>query len=70
MLESDVSYCCIDDKNEVITPNTHRVCFECGHVFELADDLVSAFFETYPERKQVVASEITFCPLCLHDWPM
>ncbi len=60
----------------------YLVCFECGHVYETADDLrreeasalndLNRFLELTPRHvvdpAKVDLSTVHSCPLCTHDW--
>lgn len=45
------------------------VCFECGHVYNTAEQLVKEYNELAPEdTPERTVDEIFFCPNCLHDF--
>jgi hypothetical protein len=54
----------------------YRACFECGHVYQTAEDLRQAWAaEIAPDLRDhgpvpgpPPAEEIWGCPLCAHDW--
>ena len=76
---SDVSlvHCAIHDKFEL--PQTYS-CLECRHQYKSSGDIIRTYnnmvAEVYrrggvPKREPPVAtklSQVSFCPLCLHDW--
>lgn len=66
------SPCAIHDVEEPCGANTYRICFECGHVWETMEVMVKfyriEFFEVDPTIQDKEGDEISFCPLCLHDW--
>lgn len=64
-----VSYCAIHDSDEEITEGS-ITCFECGHVYPDVADIIAAAKDEgmFDRNHQVDPQEITFCPICLHDW--
>jgi Fe2+ or Zn2+ uptake regulation protein len=64
--------CVIHEVDEPLTETTHRVCFECGHVYETPTDVEQLHREIADDYTIQVsgkkAEDILFCPLCLHDW--
>lgn len=50
------------------------ICGECGHVYRTEDDIVKEWHETMKDIPSAqllnvqTAAQVTFCPLCLHDW--
>lgn len=69
------SFCHIHEKQEELASEPYQVCFECGHVYNTAEELVAAYNEAVrvnfgadnppPPRE---AHEIFFCQECLHDF--
>lgn len=47
-----------------------EVCFECGHVYRTADEMIYEYTSNGQDDygPDVSVEEIPFCPLCLHDW--
>lgn len=43
-----------------------RICRECGHRYASAWDLRDAYEDALGQR--VAADDITYCPLCAHDF--
>lgn len=75
VLVQQTSYCHIDDVNETVTELTHRVCPECGHVFETTLDMYNEIRHLAEQMEIVISPEpeydyeaVTYCPLCLHDF--
>lgn len=52
----------------------YRLCLECGHAFRTAEELQTTYVDNAPAETRslaaglVPASEISFCPHCLHDF--
>ncbi len=63
----EFSWCEVDSKREEVVPGTFCVCFECGHVFISRQKVVDDYAEYIKPVGQ--GTRITFCPLCLHDFP-
>lgn len=69
---------CYFHGEEVVLKGSY-VCFECGHVWKTAGEIVeahlseleaiSAVNETNLEPGAAKKAALRFCPLCLHDWP-
>jgi heterodisulfide reductase subunit B len=73
------SKCAIHEADEEMVEEPYMVCFECGHVFNEAEDLVKAYEEMVEDLKKrdnegghfmpkYEAARIFFCPHCLHDF--
>lgn len=82
-LPANVSHCWCHHVNEPIPADVYQVCFECGHVYATAADLLAAyeretkrlqesdFFPDFPDEKAKrpsSADEIFFCQECIHDF--
>lgn len=69
-LPPDVSHCFMHHVNERIPPDTHIVCFECGHVYATPQALIDTFNREKPDDEplEVDADKIFFCPECIHDF--
>lgn len=71
-------HCKFHDVDEPITPDTYRVCGECGHAFETDVRLIVETNKTNAalERacpgaelpRHVTPDEIDSCPFCNHDF--
>ena len=59
-----LSYCEIHHTEESVTAATHRVCLECGHVYETERDL----HVTWIVEWGYCPEEIFSCPECSHDF--
>lgn len=48
----------------------YRDCFECGHVYNSAEELIDAYNSEKPDDIAEVSDVdlISFCPFCIHDW--
>lgn len=52
----------------------YRVCFECNHVYNTADELFGAYISEMrrvtgiPNPPVVALDDIYFCPHCAHDF--
>lgn len=54
---------------EIWTPDHYRTCAGCGHVFQLAEDLLASYHEMVRETGEKInerlrATSIKLCPLC------
>jgi len=71
-----ISPCVIDDADEPVFSDSFRICFECGHVYNLKMDIVNQDLQSQIKNELLLTDEvqvrsvldITYCPLCLHDW--
>lgn len=63
-------HCYSHNIDEPFGPNSYRVCGECGHVFDTAEDLIEDFNSEMPEGlpPEVDVQKINFCPWCTHDF--
>lgn len=70
------SFCHCHHRYEPVPEDVYRVCFECGHVYGTAADLVDAYnaaVGTTPPVGRVQmdeddADKIFFCQHCVHDF--
>lgn len=73
------SHCSIHEKDEEMVAEPYQVCFECGHVYNTAEELVAAYEEMVKELIKrdneggpfmpiKKAHEISFCQECMHDF--
>lgn len=59
-----MSHPCFWHGDEPTTENVYRVCLECGHAWPTEAHFVAdaAYLGATPP------AELTFCPLCTHDF--
>ncbi|WP_158892665.1 hypothetical protein [Amycolatopsis anabasis] len=58
----------LSEPDEVITP-AYRECFECDAVYPTPASLVNTYQAEDPEAVDITPDDITFCPLCMEDFP-
>jgi hypothetical protein len=63
------SHCAIHHADEPVNDGTYIVCYECGHVYQSSDDLVTAFKrEMGHSPPGDLAPIIDGCMECGHDF--
>lgn len=67
-----VLHCISHDVDEACA-SPYRVCFECGHVYATAADLVTAHIDILSREgisvnADIQAAGIYSCVYCTHDW--
>lgn len=67
-------HCAYHNDDEPATKETYRICAECFHAFQTAEDLQNAYVDQMVAIDPAVSralphpNRILFCPLCTHDW--
>ncbi len=74
----DEWFCWTHHRHEPPKKQSFRHCFECGHVYGSAEELVNEYInggraagmkvEHVSYHPLMAVERIHFCPLCLHDW--
>lgn len=69
--DGPITHCWTHHVDEPTTDSTYRVCGECLHVFETAQDLVDAdalVWLEMGEPRRNKPEDIFCCPYCVHDF--
>jgi len=64
------TYCYIHGQTELCPKDTY-VCFECGHAYISAGEIIDEHLLSMKEVGATGSAKKfarSFCPLCLHDW--
>lgn len=79
-LKDDETWCVIHNIIEAISDSYDWVCFECGHAYRSAQEIIDEDLKARQEFHDIGYNfdddltpvtdidKITFCPLCVHDW--
>lgn len=66
-------HCYIHDVDEIETATSYKACFECGHVYQRAEDLWAAHLAHHvgvapADLPPFDPGRLVSCPLCAHDF--
>jgi hypothetical protein len=59
-------WCCICNQHEPSLDTDYHRCFECGHVYRSAEELLAEFRAEGGSAE--TAAMVPGCPRCLHDF--